>query len=157
VVQAAHRIGSRTLKNNVLMAIAAASFVAIFALNVPFPIIVLAAACVGLVGGRLSPVAFSASGGHTSTQASFGLALIDDDTLTPPHALFTWKRLMNVLLAGAVLWALPMAFLVMQHGWHDTLTQMRVGSSPKPRCSHLAVLMQCFLMFTKAQSNSLAG
>ena len=124
VVQAAHRIGSRTLKNKVLMALAAASFVAIFALNVPFPIIVLAAACIGLIGGRLAPNAFSASGGHTSTQTSFGIALIDDDTPTPPHALFTWKRLMNVLLAGAVLWAVPMSFLVMQHGWDHTLTQM---------------------------------
>jgi chromate transporter len=35
VVQAAHRIGSRALKNNWLWAIAAASFVAIFALQIP--------------------------------------------------------------------------------------------------------------------------
>ena len=52
VVQAAHRIGSRALKNNVLWAIAAASFVAIFALNIPFPFIVLGAAVVGYVGGN---------------------------------------------------------------------------------------------------------
>jgi len=44
VVQAAHRIGSRTLKNPWLWSIAAAAFVAIFALNVPFPLIVGAAA-----------------------------------------------------------------------------------------------------------------
>ncbi len=43
VLQAAHRIGSRALKNRVLWGIAAASFVAIFALNVPFPAIVAAA------------------------------------------------------------------------------------------------------------------
>ena len=43
VVQAAYRIGSRALKNEVLWAIAAASFVAIFAFNVPFPAIVAAA------------------------------------------------------------------------------------------------------------------
>lgn len=124
VVQAAHRIGSRALKNNFLIAIAAASFVAIFALNVPFPIIVVVAALVGLIGGRISPASFSASGGHASTQASFGPALIDDHTPTPTHALFTWKSLLKVLLAGAVLWALPMAFLAMQHGWDHTLTQM---------------------------------
>ena len=47
VLQAAHRIGSRALKNNVLWGIAAASFVAIFALNVPFPLIVLMAAVIG--------------------------------------------------------------------------------------------------------------
>src|SRR3990170_4703722 len=55
VVQAAHRIGSRALKNNWLWAIAAASFVAIFALNVPFPAIVGLAALVGYIGGRLGP------------------------------------------------------------------------------------------------------
>ncbi|MGC2164984.1 MAG: chromate transporter, partial [Gallionella sp.] len=37
VVQAAHRIGSRALKNSLLWTIAAAAFVAIFALNIPFP------------------------------------------------------------------------------------------------------------------------
>ena len=124
VVQAAHRIGSRALKNNFLIAIAAASFVAIFALNVPFPIIVVVAALVGLIGGRMSPASFSASGGHASTQTSFGPALIDDHTPTPSHAMFTWKRFLKVLLAGAVLWTLPMAFLMMQHGWDHTLTQM---------------------------------
>ncbi|HCH6907468.1 TPA: chromate transporter, partial [Pseudomonas aeruginosa] len=55
VVQAAHRIGSRALQNNWLWAIAAASFVAIFALNMPFPLIVLGAALLGFVGGRLAP------------------------------------------------------------------------------------------------------
>jgi len=55
VVQAAHRIGSRALKNNALWAIAAASFVAIFALNVPFPFIVLGAAVIGFFGGRMAP------------------------------------------------------------------------------------------------------
>ena len=124
VLQAAHRIGSRALKNNFLVTIAAASFVAIFALNVPFPIIVLFAALVGLIGGRMSPTSFSASGGHATVQSSFGPALIDDDTPTPPHALFTWNRLMKVMWVGAALWALPMAFMAMQHGWDHTWTQM---------------------------------
>ena len=124
VVQAAHRIGSRALKNNFLMAIAAASFVAIFALNVPFPFIVLAAAGIGFVGGRMSPASFAVGSGHASTQTAFGPALIDDDTPTPSHAFFTWKRLIKVLLAGATLWSLPMGLLMIQYGWDHTLTQM---------------------------------
>jgi len=55
VVQAAHRIGSRALKNNWLWAIAVASFIAIFAANVPFPAIVLVAALIGYLGGRIAP------------------------------------------------------------------------------------------------------
>lgn len=124
VVQAAHRMGSRALKHNFLMAIAAASFVAIFALSVPFPFIVLAAAVIGFVGGRISPASFATSGGHASAQASLGPALLDDDTPTPSHAVFTWKRLLKVLLAGAALWCVPMALLSVQYGWDHTLSQM---------------------------------
>src|SRR5487761_2145295 len=51
VVHAAYRIGSRALKNGVLWTIAAVSFVAIFALNVPFPAIVACAALIGYAGG----------------------------------------------------------------------------------------------------------
>jgi chromate transporter len=124
VVQAAHRIGSRALKNHFLMAIAAASFVAIFALNVPFPFIVLAAAVIGFVGGRMSPDSFATGGGHASATTSLSPALLDDDTPTPSHAVFTWKRLLKVLLAGVVLWCVPMALLSVQYGWDHTLTQM---------------------------------
>jgi len=124
VLQAAYRIGSRALKNNLLWAIAAASFVAIFAMNVPFPFIVLAAVVLGFVGGRISPESFSVGGGNASVQTAFGPALIDDHTPTPAHALFSWKRFMQVLLAGAVLWLVPMGYLVMNNGWDHTLTQM---------------------------------
>ena len=124
VLQAAYRIGSRALKNNLLWAIAAASFVAIFAINVPFPFIVLAAVVIGFVGGRISPESFSLGGGHAAVQTAFGPALIDDHTPTPAHALFSWKRFMQVLLAGAVLWLVPMGYLVMNNGWDHTLTQM---------------------------------
>jgi chromate transporter len=124
VIQAAHRIGSRALKNNFLMGIAAASFVTIFALNVPFPIIVLVAAIIGFVGGRMWSDAFSAGGGHASSQANFGVALINDDTPTPSHAIFSVKRLLQVLVAAFVLWAVPMGYLVMHNGWDHTYTQM---------------------------------
>ena len=55
VVLAAWRIGSRALKNGWLWAIAVAAFVAIFAFDVPFPVIVLAAGIVGYFGGRVAP------------------------------------------------------------------------------------------------------
>ena len=83
VVQAAHRIGSRALQNNVLWGIAGASFVAIFALDAPFPLIVGLAALVGFVGGKLSLETFRVGGGHGSKKASYGPALIDDHTPTP--------------------------------------------------------------------------
>ena len=124
VVQAAHRIGSRALKNNALWAIAAASFVAIFALDVPFPAIVAAAALIGYIGGRLAPEQFKAGGGHGKADTSFGPALIDDHTPTPEHALFKWSRVAQVTVIGVILWAIPMALLTAAYGWDHPLTQM---------------------------------
>ena len=124
VLQAAYRIGSRVLHNNLLWAIAIASFMAIFALNVPFPLIVLAAAIIGFVGGRLSPASLRMGGGHAAVAVSTVNALIGDDTPTPSHAVFTWKRLWQVLLAATVLWLVPMGLLMFQFGWDHTLTQM---------------------------------
>jgi chromate transporter len=124
VVQAAHRLGSRALKNNALWAIATASFVAIFALDVPFPLIVGMAAVAGYVGGRISPQTFQIGGGHTASHASFGPALIDDHTPPPAHAHFSLKGLAQVLLAGAVLWAVPMGVLCAVFGWEHSFTQM---------------------------------
>ena len=124
VVQAAHRIGSRALKNGWLWSISAAAFVAIFALKLPFPAIVFAAGVLGYVGGRLAPDRFRAGGGHGRSQAPAAPALIDDDTPTPPHARFSPARLAAVIAVGAVLWLAPMSLLVAVQGWTGTLTQM---------------------------------
>jgi chromate transporter len=124
VLQAAHRIGSRALKNNVLLAIAAASFVAIFALNLPFPLIVAAAALIGYVGGRVAPDKFKSGGGHGAAQKSYGAALIDDNTPTPAHALFKASHLARIAVIGTLLWAIPIAALTAFYGWEHTLTQM---------------------------------
>ena len=124
VVQAAYRIGSRALKNGVLWAIAGAAFVAIFALNVPFPAIVAAAALIGFLGGRLAPEKFRSGGGHGQSSKSYGPAWIDDETPAPPHARFRWSRLLLILLVGGLLWAVPMGLLSAYYGWDHTLTQM---------------------------------
>ncbi len=124
VVQAAHRIGSRALQNKALWAIAAASFVAIFALNLPFPLIVLGAAMLGFIGGKVAPDKFQVGGGHAGARKTFGPALIDDDSPIPEHARFSWSRVAVLLVTGAALWALPMGSLILAFGWDGTLTQM---------------------------------
>jgi chromate transporter len=61
VIEAVIRIGRRALKNRVMVSIAVAAFVAIYALNVPFPLIVLLAGLTGWLGDRVAPAAFSGS------------------------------------------------------------------------------------------------
>jgi chromate transporter len=125
VVHAAWRIGTRALRNAVLWSISAAAFIAIFAFHAPFPAIVLTAALIGALGGRLAPEKFlSGGGGHGATRTSFGPAIIDDDTPTPLHARFSSVRLAAYLAAGLGIWAAALGALVALWGWHETLAQM---------------------------------
>ncbi len=124
VLHAAHRIGSRALKNRWMWGIAAAAFVAIFAFGTPFPLIVIAAALIGHFGARIAPGVFSAGGGHGAAAQGYGPALIDDHTPTPAHALFSRNHLVKVLAAGLALWLLPMAALVAIYGVQGTFTQL---------------------------------
>lgn len=124
VVFAAYRIGSRALHNGVLWGMAAAAFVAIFALRVPFPYIVLGAALIGHLGGRIAPGKFKAGGGHGASDKSFGPALIDDDTPAPGWARFNWRSTAVHVAVGLAIWALFEGFLYLRYGWNGPLTQM---------------------------------
>jgi len=124
VLHAAHRIGTRALKNRWLWGIAAASFIAIFAFDAPFPAIVLAAGLIGYFGGRHAPLVFSLGGGHGNAQQAYGPALIDDDTPTPAHARFSRRRLATVIGVGLAMWSGAMACLIALHGFQGALAQM---------------------------------
>ncbi|MES2632505.1 MAG: chromate efflux transporter [Pseudomonadota bacterium] len=130
VLQAVWRIGSRTLKHPrrvpLLWVIAVASFVAVAIVRVPFPAVVLAAAVIGALGGKYFPAQFAGAGGHASiAKLEAGEPfVIDDNTPTPEHARFKPSRLAAVVVAGALLWLVPMGVLVATRGWDDTLSQM---------------------------------
>jgi chromate transporter len=124
VLQAAHRMGTRSLKHPALWAIAVASFVGMALLSLPFPAIIIAAASCGWLISRLRPEVFSAAQGHGTNKASQRPSLIDDDTPRPAHTHFSIRRLTLVILTGSVLWALPMGTLVLVWGWDHTLAQM---------------------------------
>ncbi len=111
VLQAAHRIGSRALKNRWMWGIAAASFVAIFAFQAPFPAIVAAAALIGHFGARVAPEVFALGGGHGAAKTGYGPALIDDHSPTPAHARFSRAQLARVLGIGLALWVTAMGLV----------------------------------------------
>jgi chromate transporter len=79
---------------------------------------------IGHFGAKFAPQVFAMGGGHGSAAASYGRALIDDDTATPAHARFSRVHLTKVLAAGAGLWVLAMAALIVFQGWQGTLAQM---------------------------------
>ncbi|TXJ05281.1 MAG: chromate efflux transporter [Acinetobacter sp.] len=124
VFHATYRIGRRSLKNNFLWLIAAASFIAIFVFNIPFPLIVLSAAVLGYVVSKKQPHLFAHNTAHQNNQKNYGAALIDDNTPPPAHAQFRWLHLLKILLIAALLWCVPMLLLTLNLGWQHTYTQM---------------------------------
>ena len=69
VLEAVFRIGKRSLKNNVMLALAAAAFIGIFFFGIPFPLIILGAALIGFLGARSGMSAFKIKAGHDPTKA----------------------------------------------------------------------------------------
>jgi chromate transporter len=117
VVEAVLRIGGRALQRPVHYAIAAAAFLGIYALHLPFPLIVFAAAIIGLGGTRLWPAAFAGAPAARPSAASPAQAVIDDDGLAAAHTRPSARRFVRVLATGIALWLLPFALLVASRGW----------------------------------------
>jgi len=124
VLHAAHRIGSRALKNRWMWGIAAAAFIAIFVFDTPFPAIVAVAALIGWMGARWAPGVFALGGGHGAARKNYGAALIDDDTPMPAHVRWSRAFLVRVLAAGLGLWLAAMAGLAAFQGLDGALAQM---------------------------------
>jgi chromate transporter len=124
VLFAAYRIGARTLKNKALWAIAVAAFIAITVLHLPFPLIILVAALLGYLGNRFAPQFFNGGAGHKAANKHYGKAVIDDETPTPAHAIFSAKKTLKYALIGVAIWFAAMALLVLQFGWAAVYTQM---------------------------------
>jgi chromate transporter len=127
VVQAVLRVGRRALRNRAMIAIAAAAFVAIYAFDVPFPLIILAAAAAGFAGGRMGLQAFAAGGGHGpagKAQVADAETWLGEDT--PDHARpnVRWAlRISSVLL---LLWLAPVLGLGLALGWDNVFAQIAV-------------------------------
>jgi len=124
VVFAAYRLGSRALTNVWTWSIAVSALVAVAVLRLPFPLVIAMAGAIGFVGGILDPAKFTLRGGHATGATSFGPAVIDDDTPTPTHAVFSRARIARVLVACLVLWGGAIAALVASFGSDSVLAKM---------------------------------
>ncbi|HEX6124209.1 MAG TPA: chromate efflux transporter [Pyrinomonadaceae bacterium] len=118
VVEALVKIGGRALKREAHYSIAALAFISIYFLHVPFPLIVLGAGIIGLVGTRFSPSLFSAlsekTGGETISEQP-SLVILDDVELD--HTQPSRARFATILIVGIVLWILPFAALIAWRGF----------------------------------------
>ncbi|MDX2169148.1 MAG: chromate efflux transporter [Deltaproteobacteria bacterium] len=115
VVEAVMKIGGRALKWRVHYAIAAAAFLAIYVLHVPFPLIVLLAAIVGLLTAAPAPAAGVAATARGIPDAP--ATVIDDHAPPPAHTLPSAVRMRRTLVVGALLWLLPFLLVLAWRGW----------------------------------------
>jgi chromate transporter len=119
VAAAVIRVGSKALTNPVLVVIAAAAFVAIFFVKVPFPLIVIGAALVGLLGSRVVPHTFT-TGGHGTEKDD---ETILGDALDDRVPRVSWRRPVRVLLVGLFIWWGPLLGVMGLRGTSDTLSR----------------------------------
>jgi chromate transporter len=120
VVEAVIRIGRRALKNRVMLGLAAAAFIAIFFFNVPFPLIILAAALIGYLGGRIWEEQFYVIRGRQINDPDD--AIITDQVAA--HTRPSKKRAITVLAVCLTLWLAPLLLLSLWLGPENIFTQI---------------------------------
>ena len=126
VVEAVLRIGKRALKNRSMIAIAAAAFVAIFVFGTPFPVIIIAAAAIGLIGSRVSPDTFAVIAPH-GADAAPGATPAADRAVAGGRAAHTRPSSARALTTCAVwlpLWLVPLIALAAFLGPDHVFTQI---------------------------------
>lgn len=122
VAHAVMRIGKKALKNEVMYALAALAFVAIFFFHVAFPVIIASAGVLGFLGGRFWPGKFCVIKDHVAASG-------DESQMTVhPHAQVTptLGRGLRVLAVCLALWWMPVLLLGLWQGWQSVFVKESV-------------------------------
>lgn len=113
VASAVIRIGSKALKNEVMWSLAALAFVAIYFFKIPFPLIICAAALIGLIGGKVCPGKFLVVTGHGAESEA---TAIDDKAEAAEHTRPSLARALRVCATWVVLWWVPVILVALWVG-----------------------------------------
>lgn len=123
VAEAVIHIGKKSLKNEVLISLAAFSFVGIYFLHLPFPAIILAAGLIGLAGGVIAPLKFAVNGKNKAASAS---EYVINDASSSRKDLATWHHSLKVILICLPIWFLPVGILGLWRGWNDVFVDIGI-------------------------------
>lgn len=115
VLQAVTKIGKKALINSMMVLVAAISFMAIFVFNIPFPIIIMSAALIGLLGGRFTPALFPLKPDRAKgTSTAILDQAMENDQI---QAVATgWRRNVKIIGICFALWFAPMIVLALTVG-----------------------------------------
>jgi chromate transporter len=107
------RIGKKSLKTGSLVVLASLSFIAIYFLDIPFPVIIFSAGLIGyLLNHRLS--------GQAETRSAAASESIHSS------APGGWGRTVRIATFGLILWFSPIIFLGVWKGWESVLVSIGV-------------------------------
>ena len=113
VLQAVVRIGKKALRNSVMATLAGLSFMGIFFFDIPFPVIIIAAAVIGALSGRYGVRSFL-GGRATATgeeAVSTESSILGEEV--PDHARPGASRVLGISIVLLLLWATPVIGLVL--------------------------------------------
>ena len=111
VFAAVIKIGKKSLKNSVLACIAALSFIAIFFLKIPFPIIIIVAGIMGILGHFIFPDKFKSSKSkNLKGLEDEGYVVICENT-DECHINPSSGKSIGILISFIVLWIIPVGIL----------------------------------------------
>ena len=113
------RIGGKVLKNEVMWAMAVMAFVGIYFFKLPFPIIIVAAAAIGLIGEKMWKTKFAVLKSHAGK--SDMRAVIGDHADLASDTTPSWSRALKVIGVCGTLWWLPVIALGLWLGTDHTL------------------------------------
>ncbi len=122
VVQAVFKIGSRALKNRVMVGLAASAFIAIFFFQVPFPLIIIAAGLIGYIGGRVWPDIFYVIRGHGEIGSDGADTHVDYQGEI--HTRPTLGRAVRITVFCLTIWLAPLIVLFATLGADNVFTQL---------------------------------
>lgn len=125
VIEAILRIAKRAFTGRAMIWIAAAAFVALFFFAIPFPLVVLAAAIVGVIGASHAPDQFRAKD-HAANGGITGAFAVDEafarGELT--HTRATGARTATTVLIWLAIWLAPVIAIALALGSDSTFTKL---------------------------------
>jgi chromate transporter len=113
VIGAVLRVGGKSIKTRFALGLAAFAFVALFAFDVPFPLVVFGAALLGWLKSR-------------STVEPGCTAHCEEEEDVPEHARPSASRSLLVLATWVPLWLGPVLVIGLLFGWDDIYARLAV-------------------------------
>ena len=117
VLQAVVKIGAKALHNVAMLLLAGVSFIGIFGFDLPFPLIILAAALIGFWSSRSGMQFFTSGGGQGTADQKVidaGDTVLGEDV--PAHARPENARVFGISMVLLSFWLAPVIGLVLTFG-----------------------------------------